>query len=66
VTSSYFEGQHAFAHEQLRYITARTDPQIRKLIAQKVIQPELFDHEAAKVTQGNRRLILRINPEMQA
>ena len=59
-------GMEKLADEHLRYITALTDPQIRKLIEQKVIQPELFDQEAAEVSQGNRRLILRINPEMQA
>lgn len=45
-----------------RYVTALTDPQIRKLLAKKVITPELFDEEPAAVEHEGRRLILRCNP----
>jgi transposase len=39
-----------------------TDPQIRKLLANKVLSPELFDEEPAAVDYEGRRLILRCNP----
>ena len=45
-----------------RYVTALTNPQIRKLLAKKVLSPELFDEEPASVDYEGRRLILRCNP----
>src|SRR5690606_18995809 len=45
-----------------RYVTALTDPQIRRLLAKKVLTPELFDEEPAAVDYEGRRLILRCNP----
>jgi len=42
-----------------RYVTALTNPQIRKLLAKKVLSPELFDEEPASVDYEGRRLILR-------
>jgi hypothetical protein len=39
-----------------------TDPQIRKLLANKVLSPELFDEEPLAVEYNGRRLILRCNP----
>lgn len=45
-----------------RYVTALTNPQIRKLLAQKVFTPELFDEEPVAVDYEGRRLILRCNP----
>jgi len=45
-----------------RYVTALTNPQIRKLLAKKVLSPEPFDEEPASVDHDGRRLILRCNP----
>ena len=45
-----------------RYVTALTNPQIRKLLAKKLLSPELFDEEPASVDYEGRRLILRCNP----
>jgi transposase len=58
-------GLEKLSAEGMRYVTALTDPQTRQLISQKVIDPELFDEEPAEVTQDQRRLILRLNPELR-
>jgi hypothetical protein len=55
-------GKQALGEAGYRYVTALTDPQIRKLLAQKVLSPELFDEEPAAVDYEGRRLILRCNP----
>jgi len=55
-------GKAALGTAGYRYVTALTDPQIRKLLANKVLSPELFDEEPAAVEYENRRLILRCNP----
>jgi len=49
----------------LRYITALTDPQVRKLLKRGVLQPELFDDTIHEVEADNRRLILRRNQQVQ-
>ena len=48
--------------ENWNYITGITKPQIRKLIKDKVIQLEVFDHDLAEIKDGDIRYILRINP----
>jgi hypothetical protein len=55
-------GKAALGTAGYRYVTALTNPQIRKLLANKVLSPELFDEEPAAVEYENRRLILRCNP----
>jgi transposase len=55
-------GKVALGAAGYRYVTALTDPQIRKLLAKKVLTPELFDEEPAAVEHEGRRLILRCNP----
>jgi hypothetical protein len=55
-------GRLALGAAGYRYVTALTDPQIRKLLAKKVLSPELFDEEPAAVDYEGRRLILRCNP----
>ena len=47
----------------LRYISALTDPQIRKLLSEKTIQMELFTEHVCEVEAGRVRFILRKNPE---
>jgi len=46
-----------------RYISALTDPQIRKLLSEQVIQMELFTEQVCEVEADQRRFILRKNPE---
>jgi len=46
------------------YITALTDPQVRKLLKDQSIQMSLFDEEPTEVvTEDGRRLVLRRNPD---
>jgi hypothetical protein len=55
-------GKAALSEVGFKYVTALTDPQIRKLLAKKVFTPELFDQEPLAVEHDGRRLILRCNP----
>jgi hypothetical protein len=55
------KGKAALNAEGLRYITALTNAQIRTLLKQGVLQPDLFDTEISEVDDQDRRLILRKN-----
>jgi len=55
------KGKQALGEAGLRYITALTDPQVRKLIKSGAIQVELFDDTVCEVQCQSRRLILRRN-----
>lgn len=55
-------GKEALGQAGYKYVTALTDPQIRKLLAEKALRPELFDEEPLAVEYDGRRLILRCNP----
>lgn len=55
-------GKQALGEAGYKYVTALTNPQIRRLLAQKAITPELFDEEPLAVEYEGRRLILRCNP----
>jgi len=46
-----------------RYISALTDPQIRKLLSEKILQMELFTQQVCEVEADTLRYILRKNPE---
>ncbi len=56
-------GKQALGAAGLRYISALTDPQIRKLLAGKTLQLELFAEPICEVESDGRRFILRKNPE---
>jgi hypothetical protein len=55
-------GQEALGEAGFRYVTALTDPQIRKLLGKEVLTPALFDEEPLAIEHEARRLILRCNP----
>lgn len=55
-------GKQALGEAGYRYVSALTDPQIRRLLAAKVFTPELFDQEPVAIEHAGRRLILRCNP----
>ena len=55
-------GKVALGEAGYRYVTALTNPQVRKLLANQVLSPELFDEEPVAVEYDGRRLILRCNP----
>jgi len=59
------KGKAQLDEVHFRYITALTDPQIRKLIKADVIQPDLFDEQVVAVTHGGKRLVLRCEPATQ-
>lgn len=55
------KGKDALAAEGFRYISALTDAQVRTLLKQGVLQPDLFDQHLCEVVLDNKRLILRRN-----
>jgi transposase len=55
------KGKKALSGQDLKYITALTNPQIRKLLKQHVFQPDLFDEIAQEVEHNDLRLVLRRN-----
>ncbi|MDP2323716.1 MAG: IS1634 family transposase [Gammaproteobacteria bacterium] len=59
-------GQAALGAAHFRYVTALTDPQVRALLKTGVLQLGLFEDQPAEVTLGNKRYVLRCNPQTQA
>ncbi len=59
------EGKKYLKSAYFKYITALTDPQIRNLMRQKVIEPDLFDEQVVEVSYEGKRLILRCDPTTQ-
>lgn len=59
-------GKEALGAAGFQYVTALTNPQIRKLLHEKVITAELFDDEPLALDLEGRRLILRCNPDTRA
>jgi transposase len=59
-------GKEALGEAKFCYVTALTDPQIRALLAKKVLQLELFENKPAEVELEGKRYVLRCNPQTQA
>jgi transposase len=59
------KGKAQLKPAHFRYISALTNPQIRKLIKADVIQPDLFDEQVVEVAHGGKRLVLRCDPATQ-
>lgn len=55
------KGKAALTAKCLKYITALTDPQVRKLLKKDVIQIDFFEEIAQEVEYGDLRLVLRRN-----
>src|SRR5579871_2113532 len=55
------QGQQALSAAGLRYITALTDPQIRRLLGQGTLQLNLFSEQVCEVEAEGVRYILRKN-----
>jgi transposase len=55
------KGQQALNQAQLHYITALTDPQIRRLLGEGVLQLPLFSETICEVEHQQRRYVLRKN-----
>lgn len=59
------KGKAALTGAHFKYITALTDPQIRKLLGEGSLQADLFDPTVQDVDCGDKRLILRCNEAVQ-
>jgi transposase len=59
------KGKAQLEQTHFRYITALTNPQIRRLIKADVIQPDLFDPQVIELTHAGKRLVLRCDPATQ-
>src|SRR5208282_4828730 len=57
------KGKQALTGAGLRYITALTDPQVRRLLAQGTLQLSLFSEQVCEVQGEGVRYILRRNPD---
>jgi transposase len=55
------KGIQALQQANLRYITALTDPQIRRLLSEKILQLELFAEQICEVEGDGVRYVLRKN-----
>ena len=53
------KGKQALREDGLRYISALTDPQIRKLLSAGTLQMGLFTEQVAEVEDGELRYVLR-------
>lgn len=60
------KGIQALKQANLRYITALTDPQIRRLLSEKILQLELFAEEICEVESEAVRYVLRKNQKEAA
>ena len=56
------KGKAALTAERIRYLTALTEPQIRRLLKRDVLQLELFAEQVCEVQADGKRYILRKNP----
>ena len=59
-------GKAALGEAKFRYVTALTEPQVRAMLKQGVLQLGLFEDQPAEVTVGHKRYVLRCNPQTQA
>ena len=59
------KGKNLLMEAGYPYITGLTNPQIRKLLKDKVLQPELFDDTIREVEDEGRRLVLRRNAQVR-
>jgi transposase len=55
------KSQQALEQQQLHYITALTDPQIRRLLGEGLLQLPLFSETICEVEHDERRYVLRKN-----
>jgi transposase len=60
------KGRLELAQRGLHYITALTDPQVRRLLSQGLLQLELFSEQLCEVEDNGIRYVLRRNPDTEA
>lgn len=59
------KGKEALRENGFRYISALTNPQVKKLLKEGVIQLDLFDKTVCEVQHRNLRLVLRRNEKVR-
>ncbi|MEW6347652.1 MAG: hypothetical protein AB1646_01200 [Thermodesulfobacteriota bacterium] len=59
------KGKEALKENGLRYITALTNPQIRKLLGRDIIQLDFFDETVCEIEHDNLRLVLYRNEKIR-
>ena len=59
------KGKEALKENGLKYISGLTNPQVRKLLKQGVIQLDLFDETVCEVQNSSVRLVLRKNDKVR-
>jgi transposase len=59
------KGKTALKESGFKYITALTNPQVRKLLKENILQPDLFDETVCDVEYRGLRLILRKNEKVR-
>jgi transposase len=59
------KGKQALNKNGFNYITALTNPQVRKLLKKGIVQLDLFDTTVSEVQHGDVRLILRKNERVR-
>jgi len=55
------KGKAALTAERIRYLTALSEPQVRRLLKRNVLQLELFDEQVCEVQADGKRYLLRKN-----
>jgi len=59
------KGKDALKESGFKYITALTNPQVRKLLGEGILQLDLFDETVCEVQYGVLRLVLRRNEKVR-
>ena len=61
----HLENDAELAQEEIHFITGLTHAQIQTLMARGTIQLSLFSKDLAEVTEGEKRYILSVNPDLE-
>jgi hypothetical protein len=61
----HLENDENLKESDINFITGLTRSGIDDLLKRDVIQLSLFSKEPAEATEGNKRYILSVNPELQ-
>jgi len=59
------KGKEALRESGFKHITALTNPQVRKLLKEGILQLDLFDETVCEVRHGALRLVLRRNEKVR-
>ncbi|MDR0612581.1 MAG: IS1634 family transposase [Dysgonamonadaceae bacterium] len=62
----HLENDEDLKETDINFITGLTRSEIEDLLKRQVIQLSLFSKDLAEVTEGNKRYVLSVNPELEA